>query len=281
MDGRYPKVTVTIPTFNSIKTLGVCLAAIQKLEYKNIDVSIVDSYSTDDTVNIAKQFGVKNIFFYRGGLLGSRLEGIRKAKGVYVLLLDSDQVLTKQSISACVEICAQQAGDMVALEEDVYECTNWLQWLYMMDRKVINAANNLDPETGVILPRFFRKKILLQASRAIPHSIVDSVGGPDHAILYYESWKLSHKVGVVKNAVLHMETSSFVRFIQKCYRWGYTSYTAKTVSKYSTLMRRKERFRTGLFNKGLFVASFASLALLVLKGIPYKLGYAVARLRET
>lgn len=276
---QQPKVTITIPTFNSAKTLGICLAAVQKQEYKNIEVSIVDSFSSDDTVALAKQSGVKNIFFYRGGLLGSRLEGIKKAEGSYVLLLDSDQVLTKQSISACVKACEKEGKDMAALEEDVYECTNWLQWLFAMDRKVINALNNLDPETGVILPRFFRKTILLQTARAIPGTIVDSVGGPDHAILYYESWKLSHKVGVVKNAVQHMETRSFSRFIRKCYRWGYTSYTAKTVSKYSTLMHRKERFRTGLFKKGLIIASLASLLLLVLKGIPYKIGYAAAQMK--
>jgi len=280
MTKRRPKVTITIPTFNSGKTLDVSLAAIRAQSYKNIEVSIVDSYSSDDTIAIAKRFGVKHIYFYNGGLLGSRMEGINNAEGVYVLLLDSDQILTKQSVARCVEACEKQGKDMAALEEDVYECTNWLQWLFMMDRKVINAVNNLDPETGVILPRFFRKTILLQAARAIPRSIVSSVGGPDHAILYYESWKLSQKIGVVKNAVRHMETQSFVRFIQKCYRWGYTSYTAKTVSKYSTLMRRKERFRTGLFTKGLIVASLASLMLLVLKGIPYKIGYAAARMKR-
>ncbi len=281
MNQPQPKVTITIPTFNSAKTLGMCLAAVQKQEYKNIEVSVVDSYSSDDTVALAKQFGVKNIFFYKGGLLGSRLEGIKKAQGSYVLLLDSDQVLAKQSIARCVEVCEREGKDMAALEEDVYECTNWLQWLFKMDRKIINTVNNLDPETGVILPRFFRKTILLAAACVIPRSIVNSVGGPDHAILYYESWKLSQKVGVIKNAVRHMETRSFVRFIQKCYRWGYTSYTAKTVSKYSTLMRRKERFRRGLFTKGLVVASLASLTLLVLKGIPYKIGYTVARMKGT
>lgn len=271
-----PKVTVTIPTFNSASSLAICLKALRAQSYRNIDVSVIDSYSVDDTVSIAKQYGVKNIYFYKGGLLGSRLLGIRKAKGSYVLLLDSDQILTKQSIAKCVKLCERRGRDMVALEEDVFACTNWLQWLFTMDRKVINAVNNLDPETGVILPRFFRKSILLKAAYAIPHDIVDSVGGPDHAILYFESWKLSKKVAVANNAVRHMETRSLAELMKKCYRWGYTSYTAKTVSKYSTLMQRKERFRTGLFKKGLLVASLASMVLLVLKGVSYKMGCAVA-----
>lgn len=272
-----PNVTITIPTYNSAKNLGVCLAAIRKQSYQHIDVSIVDSNSTDNTVSVAKKAGVKNIYTYKGGLLGSRLEGITHATGDYILLLDSDQILTKQSVEKCVRLCEKGRVDMVALEEDVYEVSNWLQWLFKMDRKVINVVNNLDPETGVILPRFFRRSLLGKAVHAIPRDIIHTVGGPDHAILYYESWRRSKKVGAVKHAVLHMETRSFVDFIKKCYRWGYTSYTAKTVSKYANLMARKERFRTGLFTRGLIMASFASIILLVLKGVPYKLGYLVAR----
>jgi hypothetical protein len=274
-----PKVTVTIPTFNSAGSLAICLKALRAQSYRNIEVSIVDSYSTDNTVAIVKQYGIRDIYLYRGGLLGSRLQGIRHAKGLYVLLLDSDQILVRYSIEKCVRLWEKGNIDMVALEEDVYECTNWLQWLFKMDRKVINTVNNLDPETGVILPRFFRKSVLQKAAGAIPRDIINSVGGPDHAILYYESWKQTKKIGVVKDAVLHMETQSPIQFIKKCYRWGYTSYTAKTISKYSSLMQKKEHFRTGLFTKGLFVASLASIALLLLKGVPYKIGYTVARLK--
>ncbi|MCX6791906.1 MAG: glycosyltransferase family 2 protein [Candidatus Gottesmanbacteria bacterium] len=279
MTQRLPNVTVTIPTFNSAETLAICLHALRVQSYRNIDISIVDSYSEDETVSVAKEQGIKNIYYYRGGLLGSRLQGIMHAKGEYVLLLDSDQILTKHSIAACVRQCERQGTDMIALEEDVYECTNWLQWLFKMDRKVINTVNNLDPETGAILPRFFRKSILYEAMGAIPRDIINSVGGPDHAILYYESRKVSNNVGVVKNAVRHMEIKSLVQFIKKCYRWGSTSYTAKTISKYANLMKRKERFRSGIFTRGLMIASLASLLLLVLKGVPYKIGYTVARIK--
>ena len=37
--------------------------------------------------------------------------------------------------------------------------------------------------------------------------------------------------------------------------------------------KEKEKFRTGLFTKGLFIESLGSILLLILKGVPYKLGY--------
>ena len=56
-----PLVTIIIPTFNSEKTLQLCLESIRKQTYKNIDVIVVDNYSTDSTVSVAKKYGAKVI----------------------------------------------------------------------------------------------------------------------------------------------------------------------------------------------------------------------------
>jgi hypothetical protein len=66
---------------------------------------------------------------------------------------------------------------------------------------------------------------------------------------------------------------------KKFYRWGYTSFGARTI-KYTPMLAKKERFRKGLFRKGLFIASIASILLLLMKGLPYKLGYYNAALRH-
>jgi hypothetical protein len=43
------------------------------------------------------------------------------------------------------------------------------------------------------------------------------------------------------------------------------------------MLRKKERFRKGLFQKDNIKESFASILLLLIKGIPYKLGYLVGK----
>ncbi len=271
-------VSVTIPTRDSASSLPLCLGALAHQSYKQLEISVVDAGSTDATIQIAKKFGVQNIFTYKGALLGARALGIRKAKGKYVLLLDSDQILSRDSIERAVTRCETRGFDMLALSEDVYEAKTWLQTLFAMDRTVINASGNLDPETGVILPRFFRATILKKALTRIPKSLLSTVGGPDHAILYFESYAISQKVGVLSGSVRHIEPSAFIPFIKKFYRWGYTGMSAKSLGRYQRLMQKKERFRTGLFRRGLFVASLGSVALLLLKGIPYKIGYVIAKM---
>ena len=50
--------------------------------------------------------------------------------------------------------------------------------------------------------------------------------------------------------------------------------------QYDELLNRKERFRKGLFSKGLLMESIGSILLLLIKGLPYKTGYYVGRVRR-
>ena len=54
-------VSVTIPTFNSEKTLEKTLEKVKTQTYENIEIIIIDSYSNDKTLEIAKKFNAKVI----------------------------------------------------------------------------------------------------------------------------------------------------------------------------------------------------------------------------
>ena len=274
---KYPYVTITIPTYNSGRTLSLCLDAVSQQTYKRLEVLLIDSGSTDNTAAIAKKYSYQ-LIHVKGGLLMSRLKGIQKAKGDYVLLLDSDQILNPDAIERAVDLCETKSVDMLAFEEKVFETKTFMQKLFAADRKIIETARDYNPYTSAILPRFFRRSLLLSAIQSIPSSIIDTVGGPDHAILYYESWLISKKITTLPNAVKHMEASSVIAVMKKCYRWGYTGVSAKTEPKYLELMSQKEHLRKGLFGKGVFFESLASILLLIIKGIPYKLGYVIGKI---
>ena len=133
--------------------------------------------------------------------------------------------------------------------------------------------------TSVMLPRFYKKNILSQAFENIPSEIRESVGGQDHAIIYLEAWNLSQKISLLSDAVKHIEPNSFGSIWKKFYRWGFTSVGARS-NKYTELLSKKERFRKGLFDEGLFKESMASILLLIAKGIPYRIGHIVGSLKE-
>lgn len=274
-----PLVTISIPTFNSGKTIKHCLIALQRQAYPNIEINIIDGNSADDTYKIAKSFGINRFKKFGRSLLESRYEGVNMAKGEYILILDSDQLLKKDCIERAVELMQKNSLDMLCLEETVYESNTFIEKLFQLDRDLINRVCDLSPLTGVIMPRFFRTKMLRKAYENIPKELFSSTGGPDHAIVYFEAWKLSKKVAVLSHAVEHIEPTTFGRLWTKFYRWGYTSVSAH-YGKYSRLMKSKERFRAGLFTQGLIVESIGSILLLLLKGLAFKSGFHVAKLKR-
>lgn len=272
-----PLVTITIPTYNSANFLKLCLEAIRNQTYDNIEINIVDGYSTDDTIKIAKEFGVNKILYYKGYLLGARYLGVRASKGDFILILDSDQILEKTAIGRAVNMTLKNNFKMLVFEENVYKCDTFVEKLFDMDRRLFNAVCDLDPYTGVILPRFFETKLLNQAYKNIPKEIFSKTGGPDHAIVYLEAYQINPAVAVLPSAVRHIEPSSIRVLWRKFYRWGYTSVKAHDFGKYHTLMIRKERFRTGVFSHGMLVESFGSILLLIFKGLAFKFGYFMAK----
>src|SRR5262249_27974176 len=50
---RYPKVSVVVASYNGDRTLNACLESLERLNYPNFEVILVDDGSTDTTPQIA------------------------------------------------------------------------------------------------------------------------------------------------------------------------------------------------------------------------------------
>lgn len=92
-------VSVIIPTYNRGKMLSECVDSILKSTYTNLEVLIVDNNSTDNTVELMQEkfgsdkrvhmIGLKENLMAAGG----RNEGIKHAKGEYLLFVDNDNIV--------------------------------------------------------------------------------------------------------------------------------------------------------------------------------------------
>jgi len=90
-----PIISVAIPTFNSETTLSKTLDSIKKQYYpKNkVEVLVIDGGSTDKTLKIAHKYGTKIIPNPKTELIFAKHIGFLKAKGKYLINLDSDEVI--------------------------------------------------------------------------------------------------------------------------------------------------------------------------------------------
>jgi len=91
------KITVIIPTFNSINTIHRCLNSIKKQEgngsHFNLEILIVDDHSTDGTweyLNQEKEIILLKNAKHGGGPNFGRNLGLKQASGDYIALMDHD-----------------------------------------------------------------------------------------------------------------------------------------------------------------------------------------------
>ena len=57
---KYPSISVIIRALNEQKFLSECMSMVLQQDYKGkIEIVLVDSGSTDDTVSIAERFGAR------------------------------------------------------------------------------------------------------------------------------------------------------------------------------------------------------------------------------
>src|SRR5438270_3433356 len=85
-------LSVVIITLNEEANLGRTLASVSELvRQTNGEIIVVDSGSTDRTVEIAKSFGAKVFVEPWKGYAGQKNSAIDKATGDWILSLDADE----------------------------------------------------------------------------------------------------------------------------------------------------------------------------------------------
>jgi glycosyltransferase involved in cell wall biosynthesis len=102
-----PTVSIVIPTYNRAKLISRALKSIIDQTFVNWEAIVVDSYSTDSTDEILKNFKDPRIKYVKiqnhdGIIAKSRNLGIKMAKGEWIAFLDSDDWWTNDKLKVCL-----------------------------------------------------------------------------------------------------------------------------------------------------------------------------------
>ncbi|MFJ1472963.1 glycosyltransferase family 2 protein [Capnocytophaga cynodegmi] len=89
------KFSIIIPVYNVEKYLPECVNSVLSQDFLDYEVILVNDGSTDNSGNICNEYAkkhsnIKVIHKENGGLSDARNFGIKKAKGEYLMFLDSD-----------------------------------------------------------------------------------------------------------------------------------------------------------------------------------------------
>jgi GT2 family glycosyltransferase len=89
-DLLWPRISVVVCSYNGARTIRDCLEGLQKLQYPDFEVIVVDDGSTDATAAIAQEYRVKLIRTENRGLSNARNTGLASATGEIVAYIDDD-----------------------------------------------------------------------------------------------------------------------------------------------------------------------------------------------
>jgi glycosyltransferase involved in cell wall biosynthesis len=107
--GRFPLVSVIVPTYNSARTLRCCLESVKNQTYRNIETLVVDKYSKDETLCIAEKYGAR--ILSKGPERSSQKNwGAAYANGTLLYFVDSDFILERDVVSKCAGLCERYDG---------------------------------------------------------------------------------------------------------------------------------------------------------------------------
>lgn len=101
-------ISVIIPVYNVEKTLKRCVDSVLEQSYANIEIILVDDGSTDRSTEICEQYAedssnIRVLHQENSGLSEARNNGVKIAKGEYIIFLDSDDWWESDFISKCMK----------------------------------------------------------------------------------------------------------------------------------------------------------------------------------
>ncbi|MBL7886219.1 MAG: glycosyltransferase family 2 protein [Flavobacterium sp.] len=190
-------LTVIIPTFNEEKYIQDCLHSVA---FAN-QIIVIDSFSSDDTVNIAKKCNCEIIQRQFDNFSNQKNEAIKLAKGDWILFIDADERVPQK-----------------------------LQ--YEIQETIANAKHNA---YKIRFPHFYMNRFLYHTENKVTRLVKNNsvhFEGEVHEKLIHEG-----SVGLLENFMIHYTYKGLFHYIKKkdSYAW-FQAKMAKDKNKKATYL---------------------------------------------
>jgi len=194
-------ISIIIVNYNGRKWLKDCLESLEKQTYKKFEIILVDNASSDNSVAyVKKHFPKVTIVQNKSnrGFAGGNNDGLKAAKGDYILLLNNDTWSPPDFLEDFIKAfdeypkagCVQ--SKMVLLKDTSKLDLVGSYWTNSSFLYYYGFGKDADlPQYNKAMPFFTNKG----ASVMIPRKVIDKIGlFDDDFWLYYEETDFCHRV---------------------------------------------------------------------------------------
>ena len=116
-------VSIIVPVYNTAEYVEACIQSILSQSYQHIELILVNDGSTDGSGDICRKYESLSHVLYieqeNQGVSAARKRGVDNAKGEWIMFVDSDDLLIKESIPTLMDIC--ESADIIMAGNQSYK----------------------------------------------------------------------------------------------------------------------------------------------------------------
>lgn len=118
MDLIKNKVSIIVPIYNLASYLHRCIDSLLQQTYSNLQIILIDDGSTDNSVNILKTYAKQDerillLCQENAGVSVARNRALKRATGEFIMFVDGDDWLDKETVRSMLNVIQQNNLDVV------------------------------------------------------------------------------------------------------------------------------------------------------------------------
>jgi glycosyltransferase involved in cell wall biosynthesis len=193
--------------YNSADYIARAIESVLIQNYRNFELIVVDDGSTDGTADIVRRFKgepIKYFFKENGGVASARNFGLQKACGSFIVMLDSDDMMTPDYIARHLQGFEQHP------EADMVYCDDCL--IDDRDRpiRVINRPE-YSGQKALISDLFRCGFPVVHFKTCIRRSVFDKIGLYDERLIVAEDYDMMRRFVKQNLRMHHLPAALYLR----------------------------------------------------------------------
>jgi glycosyltransferase involved in cell wall biosynthesis len=202
-----PLVSVIMPAYNAADYIEEAIESVLIQSYRNFELIVIDDGSTDNTRDIVASFKDDKIKYYyqkNKGLAGAHNTGIKNSQGLFLIKLDSDDIMKPDFITEHIQMFEKHP------EADLVYCDDCLIDENSNQIRVIERPEYTDRKT-LIRDLFHCGFPVVPFRTCIRRSIFDKIGFFDEKLRMAEDYDMLRRFVKHGLKIQHLPSALYLR----------------------------------------------------------------------
>lgn len=189
-----PMISAIVPIYNGSDYLRKTLQSIVNIDYKNLEIILVNDGSSDDSLSIIENFIQENpskkIVMYNQsnkGLMKALNKGIELSDGKYIMVLGQDDIVKKEHLRVLVDHIESLKKDIgLAFVNAKYLVNESMTEEYIRKKKSLNNINTLDSKK--VFLKLSKWNFIVSTGILINSRVIKDLGGFEEKYINRGEW---------------------------------------------------------------------------------------------